>query len=166
MKQKQGALILFACFLLSTIAIPISGASATGGDDTIVIYPDNCLPMVLFLTSLGSGVSGTYSANCSVTAFITTNTTISGTYCNTGVLLPGSDWSNVGSSGSYDVDFTNESADYYMCIFGNKGNSNYASVYYTYNFKTAGIPGFDICIVFFTLLAVLGLIFIKKWPFF
>jgi hypothetical protein len=150
------------CFLLSMIALPIANSSKTS--DTIYIYPDSCLPTIMLVTMVGSGVSGTYTANCSVTAFITSNFTISGHYCSTGVLLPGADWSNVGSSGSYDVDFTNESADYYLLIFGNIGNSNYAMVDYTVNFKQGDIPGFEIIFVFFTMLAFLGLINIKKRP--
>ncbi len=138
--------------LLLTI-LCISPMIAFAANVSIVIpYPQ------LHYKPLGrGGVTGSFTSNITVYAFISNWTGVS--YFTTHASVPSyALWSDYSTSGSYNVSFPDDQS--YYIAFANLHFGESALVQYTYS--SSGIPGFELVFLLFALTALLGLVGLKK----
>ncbi|MHA1276113.1 MAG: hypothetical protein ACTSQI_00380 [Candidatus Helarchaeota archaeon] len=104
----------------------------------------------------GNGVSGSFTSNTTVYAFISNWTGVS-YFLNYVSVPPYALWNNHSAGGSFDVKFPDKQT--YYIAFANLNLGVKALVQYTIS---SGIPGFELILAFFPLLTLLGLICQKK----
>ncbi len=141
-RKQRGIIGIFICIWLLAL-LPTS--SAFSGSMTVAAGAYNS--SLVYIPALGyDTIVGTYSANSTVDAFITDNSTLIIQYSNTGNISDDVLWKNTGLSGSIDVIMTNESA-MYILVFGNiNGSTGTMVIYDVSTAKSAGIPGFELII--------------------
>ncbi|NVM52410.1 MAG: hypothetical protein HWN66_01820 [Candidatus Helarchaeota archaeon] len=160
MKRKQvgffGAVLIIILFCILPVNKTASGSRLLEvGDDHTIYY---------YLSESVVSISGTYSANYTIDVFVTDNATHRSMYISTGYISDDVLWKKASATnGDCSAMIVNTSATHYV-VLGNHNGTLDALVQYdiTAQVRSSGIPGFEFIFACLTLLAILGLAFLKK----
>ncbi|MFX1296445.1 MAG: hypothetical protein ACFFD2_16520 [Promethearchaeota archaeon] len=157
MKYNKKILIATSLFIAIFYCLPFVIGSTTM---PLAIAPYSYLTVPMVPGGLKS-MKITYSADASIDAFVTDDTADITSYVSTGNIPSGVLVSHIGLSGSLCVTYSDPEGMYYL-VLGNIGGLMPVSGTYTLDPNGCGIPGFEILIVFFALLATFGILWSKK----